>query len=90
MTREQERVEIIVLDRGGDWELTVDLYRRLVFPGTDMVLWSKQSKTLGAIELRVPWKEHCDEVHQRKSLKSIYLMEDYAPEEESEVCTPDG
>ena len=50
-----------VLNRGHDWELTVDLDRMLVFLNivetnlrTDAVLMSQQSKTLVAIELTVP------------------------------------
>ena len=57
-----------VLDRGHDWELRVDLDRKLVFPKIveinlrpDAVLVSQQSKKLVAIELTVPWEENCEE-----------------------------
>ena len=50
-----------VLNRGHDWELRVDLDRKLVFPNIvetnlrpDAVLVSQQSKTLVAIEMTVP------------------------------------
>ena len=49
-----------VLDRGHDWELRLDLDRKLVFPQIveinlrpDAVLVSQQSKTLFAIEITV-------------------------------------
>ena len=52
--------QIAVLDRGHDWELRVDLDRKLVFPNIvetnlrpDAVLVSQQSKTLFAIEITV-------------------------------------
>ena len=57
-----------MLDRGHDWELRVDLDRKLVFPKIveinlrpDAVLVSQQSKKLVAIELTVPWEENGDE-----------------------------
>ena len=72
-----------VLDRGHDWELGVDLDRKLVFPNIvetnlrlDVVLVSQQSKTLVAIELTVPRQENCEEAHERKSLKYADLMAD--------------
>ena len=49
-----------MLDRGHDWELRVDLDRKLVIPKImeinlrpDAVLVSQQSKTLFAIEITV-------------------------------------
>ena len=72
-----------MLDRGHDWELRVDLDRKLVFPNiveTNLrphaVLVSQQSKTLVAIEVAVPWEKNCEEAHERKSLKCADLMAD--------------
>ena len=72
-----------MLDRGHDWELRVDLDRKLVFPNIvetnlrpDAVLVSQQSKTLVAKELTVPLEENCEEAHERKSLKYADLMAD--------------
>ena len=67
-----------MLDRGHDWELRVDLDRKLVFPKIveinlrpDAVLVSQQSKKLFAIELTVPWKKIV-----KRSLKYADLMTD--------------
>ena len=71
-----------MLDRGHDWELRVDLDRKLFFPnivesnlrpGADV---SRQSKTLVAIELTVSCEENCEEAHGRKSRKYAELMAD--------------
>ena len=66
-----------LLERGRDWELRVDLHRKLLFPNImettlrpDAVLFSSQSDTLIAIELTV----NCEEAHERKSLKYADLM----------------
>ena len=67
-----------VLDRGHDWELRVDLDRKLVFPQhrgrPDAVLVSQQSMTMVAIELTMGRK--FEEAHERKSLKYADLMAD--------------
>ena len=72
-----------VLDRGGDWELRVDLDRKLVFPEImdstlrpDMVLWSRQAKTIIVIELTVPWEE--------------WELQRVAPEKEPEAYIPNA
>ena len=63
-----------VFDRGGDWEIRVDLDREMVFPEIvdttlrpDMVLWSRQVTPIVAIELTVILSENCNGAHQRKS-----------------------
>ena len=70
-----------LLERGRNWELRVDLHRKLLFPNIvettlrpDAVLFSSQSDTLIAIELTVQWEENCEEAHERKSLKYADLM----------------
>ena len=61
----------------------MDLRKKLVFPDIvtttlrpDIVLWSRQVKTLTAEELTVPW-EICDRANERKALKYADLMEEY-------------
>ena len=41
-----------------------------------MFLWSRQVKTLTAVELTVPLEENCDEANERKALKYADLMEE--------------
>ena len=72
-----------VLDRGQDWELRVDLDRKLVFPNIvetslrpDAVLVFQQSNTFVAIQLIVPWEDNCEEAHERRNLKYADLMAD--------------
>jgi hypothetical protein len=72
-----------VLDSAQNWEMRVDLERKLQFPEIihtnlrpDIVLFSSQSKKIIAIELTVPWEERCDEAHARKADKYAELMEE--------------
>ena len=60
-----------------DWELLVDLKPQLVFPPEitstssrpDIVIWSKNAKTVIIIELTIPWEENVEAAHERKMLK---------------------
>ena len=59
---------ISLLNRARDWELRVDLDKRLVFPfeidtrlRPDMILYSTANKLLIIIELTVPWESRIDE-----------------------------
>ncbi len=62
------------LQQASDWELRVDLRRKLVFPQDvavtslqpDMVLLSRSTKTITVAELTVPWKERLATSHQLK------------------------
>ena len=72
-----------VLDRGHDWEIRVDLDRKLVFLNIvetnlrpDAVLMFQQSKTLVAIELTLPWEDNFEEAHEIKILKYADLIAD--------------
>ncbi len=66
------------LQRASDWELRVDLKRKLVFPQDvavtslrpDMVLLSRSTKTIISAELTVPWEERLATSHQLK--KAMY------------------
>ncbi|XP_019639899.1 PREDICTED: uncharacterized protein LOC109481744 [Branchiostoma belcheri] len=61
-TKDRERG---ILPTASDWNLRVDLDRRLVFPEEisstnlkpDVVLWSTQTKQIVLVELTVPWEE---------------------------------
>jgi hypothetical protein len=63
--------------RGEQWEVLVDLEKRLVFPQDivvttlrpDMVLLHRSFKRIVMMELTVPWEDRMDEAHERKSLK---------------------
>ena len=65
-----------------EWNMEVDLGKRLVFPDIvqttlrpDIVLWSRTRKKLIAIELTVPWETRCEEANERKRAKYTELME---------------
>ena len=72
-----------LLNRATDWELRVDLDKRLVFPfeietrlRPDMILFSSTTKLLIIIELTVPWESRIDEAYERKKLKYSELRDD--------------
>ena len=69
-----------ILDQAKNWQLEVDLDRKLRFPEIvptnlrpDMVLWSAAMKII-IIELTVPWEERCGEANERKRTKYDELM----------------
>ena len=62
-----------LLNRVRDWELRVDLDKRLVFPfkidtrlRPDMILYSTANKLLIIIEPTVPWESMIDKAYERK------------------------
>ena len=70
-----------ILDQAKDWQLEVDLDRKLRFPEIvptnlrpDMVLWWAAMKKIVIIELTVPWEERCGEASERKRAKYHELM----------------
>ena len=74
-----------ILNQAKDWQLEVDLDRKLRFPEIvptnlrpDMVLWSAATKKINKdiiiIELTVPWKERCGEANERERAKKYELM----------------
>ncbi|XP_052281145.1 uncharacterized protein LOC127878656 [Dreissena polymorpha] len=71
-----------VLDESDQWEMSVDLKQKLVFPNIiqttlrpDIVLWSTKNKCLIMVELTVPWESRCEEAFERKKAKYTYLQE---------------
>ncbi len=72
------------LQRAFDWELRVDLKRKLVFPKDvavtslqpDMVLLSRSTKTIIIAELMVPWEERLATSHQLKKAKYQDLVDE--------------
>lgn len=66
-----------ILSPATDWELRVDLGKRLKFPDhivqtslrPDLIFFSNNIKKLIMWELTVPWEEHAEEAHERKMLK---------------------
>lgn len=73
-----------MFDTGGDCEHSINLDRKLSLPDivkttqqTNMVLWSKQTRTIVAKELTVQWEENCDEAHQSKILNYTDLLTDF-------------
>lgn len=73
-----------VLQRASDWELRVDLRKKLVFPQEvvatplrpDIVLLSKSTKTIIIAELTVPWEERLATSHQLKKAKYQDLVDE--------------
>lgn len=63
-----------ILSTANDWEMRVDLGRRVKFPEEfaitslrpDIVLWSQTTKQVGLVELRVPWEERVEEAQEHK------------------------
>ena len=79
----KEKTTKSILDEAKEWEVTVDLKKKLVFPNViqttlrpDIVLSSMISKAIVMIELTVPWETRCDEAHERKKAKYLQLQED--------------
>jgi hypothetical protein len=74
------------LQRAFDWDLRVDLKRKLVFPQDvvvtslrpDMVLLSRSTKTIIVAELTVPWEERLAISHQLKKAKYQDLVDEAA------------
>ncbi|KAL0172855.1 hypothetical protein M9458_033166, partial [Cirrhinus mrigala] len=71
-----------VLATANDWEMRVDLKKRLKFPEEiahtslrpDIVLWSRGTNQVVLIELTVPWEERLEEAHERKLKKYQSLI----------------
>ncbi|KAL1247042.1 hypothetical protein QQF64_034477 [Cirrhinus molitorella] len=72
------------LQQASDWELRVDLKRKLVFPQDvavtslrpDMVLLSRSTKTIIVAKLTVPWEERLVTSHQLKKAKYQDLVDE--------------
>ena len=67
-----------------DWELRLDLNSRLYFPPDvivtdlrpDLIIWSKEAKTIIIGELSVPWEDNIDERNEYKRGKYQDLVSD--------------
>ncbi|XP_019639908.1 PREDICTED: uncharacterized protein LOC109481752 [Branchiostoma belcheri] len=92
-TKDRERG---ILPTASDWNLRVDLDRRLVFPEEisstnlkpDVVLWSTQTKQIVLVELTVPWEERIEEAYERKALKYQNLLQDCVEKGWRSWCFP--
>ena len=63
----QRTVTRSIMDKYDQWEVAVDLKKKLVFPDIvqttiipDIFIWSKKHKCLIMIELTVPWESRCE------------------------------
>ncbi|XP_052260999.1 uncharacterized protein LOC127865146 [Dreissena polymorpha] len=77
-----KRTTSSVLDEADNWNMAVDLQKKLVFPEVvqtnlrpDIVIWSKTAKHLVMIELTIPWETRCEEAYERKKTKYSDLMD---------------
>jgi len=75
-SRKTKNSHLGILGGASDWEMRVDLGKKLVFPEIvettlrpDVVLWSSSRKKLVIVELTVPWKTRCLSAHERKREK---------------------
>ena len=65
-----------------DWQLVSDLTEQMTFPSEiaitnmrpDLVVWSKQSKSVVLCELTVPWEENIEIAHEYKTSKYTGLI----------------
>ncbi|XP_063959287.1 uncharacterized protein LOC135154967 [Lytechinus pictus] len=65
-----------------DWQLVSDLDEQMTFPSEivttnmrpDMVVWSKQSKSVILCKLTVPWEEKIETAHEYKTSKYAGLI----------------
>ena len=62
-----------VLDRTHDWDITVYLDKKLVFPNQSETRCSTIIQAVKEVGL---WEENCEEAQERKSLKYADLMAD--------------
>ncbi len=73
-----------ILSRATDWELQVDLRKKLVFPQDvavttlrpDMVMLSRSTKTIYIVELTVPWEDRLEISHKLKATKYQDLVDE--------------
>ena len=66
-----------VLATANDWQIQVDLKKRLIFPQEiyatslrpDIVIWSCETKQIVIAELTVPWEDRAEVANERKRTK---------------------
>jgi len=74
-----------ILPTAGDWQMKVDLDRRIEFPTEvaitrqrpDIAIWSSSTKQVLLVELTVPWEERVEEAYERKKGKYQKLAADF-------------
>ncbi|XP_078608663.1 uncharacterized protein LOC144880403 [Branchiostoma floridae x Branchiostoma japonicum] len=72
-----------ILATAGDWDLRVDLDRKLTFPEEitttnlrpDIVIWSAKTRQVVILELTVPWEDRLEEAFERKAEKYSELKQ---------------
>ena len=85
-----------ILSKGTDWDLLVDLKKKLVFPQDivittqrpDMVLLSRKSKRVFLIELTVPWEDRLQLSHLLKKDKYQDLVDEAMLQGWHALCFP--
>ena len=70
-----------ILSMARDWELRVDIEKKLISPPTvettqrpDVLLISESTKKMVVIELTVSWETRCQEAYERKIVKYKDLL----------------
>ena len=87
---------VSILSKGTDWDLLVDLKKKLVFPQDivittqrpDMVLLSRKSKRVFLIELTVPWEDRLQLSHLLKKDKYQDLVDEAMLQGWHALCFP--
>lgn len=95
-TRTVTKTRPSTLQGASDWELSVDLKRKLVFPQDvavtslrpDLVLISRSTKTIIVAELTVPWEERLATSHQLKKAKYQDLIDEAVLKGWHATCYP--
>ena len=85
-----------MLTTASDWQVRVDLKKRLQFPeeivqttlGQDIVIWSMADTQVTLIELTFPWEERIETVYERKKTMYNKLSFDCQNKGWNEWCTP--
>ena len=85
-----------LLRTASDWEVLIDLQRRLIFPPEvaatmlrpDIVIWSREARTVVMIELTVPWETRIEEANERKRTKYHPLVQECGQRGWKAWCLP--
>ncbi|XP_069125427.1 uncharacterized protein [Argopecten irradians] len=82
-TTSTRKTNLGILGCAGDWEMRVDLGKKLAFPevvetaiGPDIVLVSSSKKKLVMMELTMPLETRCESAHERKRTKYAELTDE--------------
>ena len=77
MSRQENKAKVVrwgLLGQSAQWEMRVDVDKKLVFPEAivitrqrpDLVLWAKDTRQVIMVELTVPWEERVEVSHHLK------------------------